>query len=119
MAVDRLPTDDDQAVETLDEFASVVEESATEQRALAKRARRLGRARSRGASWEDTMTHDGVPALPAESSRLISRLSGANTRLRHALASALRTEGMGIEQIARLFGVTHQRISRILGQRSQ
>jgi hypothetical protein len=65
------------------------------------------------------MTGDATPALPAESSRLIARISGANTRLRHALASVLRAEGMGIEQIARLFGVTHQRISRILGQRPE
>jgi predicted component of type VI protein secretion system len=103
----------------MDDFASVIEESAAEQRTLAKRARRLGRTRSRGASWEDVMSRDAAPALPAESSHLIARLSGANTRLRHALASALRAEGMGIEQIARLFGVTHQRISRILGQRPE
>jgi ABC-type transporter Mla subunit MlaD len=118
MAGDRLSISDP-AVETLDEFAGAVEESATEQRALAKRARRLGRAWARGSSWSDAVANDGDPALPAESTRLVARLTSANSKVRRALAQALRAEGMGIEQIARFFGVTHQRISRILAQRQE
>jgi hypothetical protein len=119
MAADRLPIEEDPVVDSLNDFAATIEQSATEQRALAKRARRLGRARSRGRTWSDVVSSDGSPALPAESTWLTARLAAANTRVRRALARALRSEGMGIEQIARKFGVTHQRISRILAQRSE
>jgi transcriptional regulator with XRE-family HTH domain len=36
------------------------------------------------------------------------------TRVRHTEALALHREGMAMEQIARLFGVTRQRISGLL-----
>jgi hypothetical protein len=118
MVAERLPKTDP-ALDSLNEFADTVEDSAAEQRALAKRARRLGRTRVRGKPWWEVVATDGNPSLPAESTKLLARLAGANTRVRQRLARALRAEGVGIEQIARLFGVTHQRVSRILSQRSE
>jgi hypothetical protein len=118
MAVPDMATDDP-ALDALDEFAETIEETAAEQRSFARRARRLSRARRRGESWSDVVSSDAEPSLPAASTRLFARLATANTRVRQALASALRAEGLRIEQIARVFGVTHQRISRVLARRSE
>jgi Homeodomain-like domain len=117
MVAERLPKTDP-TLDSLNEFADTIEDSAAEQRALAKRARRLSRTRARGKPWSEVVASDGNPALPAESTQLLARLAAANTRVRQSLARALRSEGLGIEQIARLFGVTHQRVSRILSQSS-
>jgi hypothetical protein len=118
MAAERVPKTDP-ALDSLTEFADTIEDSAAEQRGVAKRARRLGRTRALGKPWSEVVASDGNPALPAESTRLLARLAAANTRVRQTLARALRSEGVGIEQIARLFGVTHQRVSRILSQHSE
>ena len=47
-------------------------------------------------------------------SQMLARLSKASGTVREELVDVLRAEGASIPSIARLFGVTHQRVSNLL-----
>ena len=53
---------------------------------------------------------DTLPLL----SRVLGRSMSASGRVRRALVAAMRAEGASIPAIARVFGVSHQRVSNIL-----
>jgi DNA-directed RNA polymerase specialized sigma24 family protein len=81
---------------------------------IKKRIAQLRRLRSRGASYAEIVSGDGGPLivqLLTESSTAIDT-SGANVR--RAEAHALYAEGLTMEEIARRFGVTRQRVSILL-----
>ncbi len=46
----------------------------------------------------------------------LAQLGAAAGRLQHAEAKTLYDEGLTMEQIGRLFGVTHQRVSAMLNR---
>ena len=48
----------------------------------------------------------------------LNRLMSAGGQLRRAKAKALHDDGMTMEQIAHFFGVTRQRVSALLNDRS-
>jgi DNA-directed RNA polymerase specialized sigma24 family protein len=79
-----------------------------------KRIAQLRRLRSKGTSYAESIaSRDGplIVQLLTESSKALDR-SGANVR--RAEARALYAEGLTMEQIAELFGVTRQRVSTLL-----
>jgi len=81
---------------------------------IKKRIAQLRRLRSKGTSYaESVSSRDGplIVQLLTESSTALDR-SGANVR--RAEARALYAEGLTMEQIAELFGVTRQRVSILL-----
>ncbi len=58
----------------------------------------------------------GQPNLVSLSTRALSSLGVATSRVRTTLARALRTEGLTVREIAALFGVSHQRVSELLAR---
>ena len=81
---------------------------------IKKRIAQLRRLRSNGASYAESVSgRDGplIVQLLTESSTALDK-SGANVR--RAEARALYAEGLTMEQIAELFGVTRQRVSILL-----
>ena len=81
---------------------------------IKKRIAQLRRLRSKGATYaESVSSRDGplIVQLLTESSTALDK-SGANVR--RAEARALYAEGLTMEQIAELFGVTRQRVSILL-----
>lgn len=102
----------------LHELADVADETARDQQRLARRARDMIRQRRRGRSWSTILGSERQPGAVELLATSARRLAVAGGRFRAALGRALATEGLSTRRIARHFGVTHQRVSAMLGPRS-
>lgn len=98
----------------LDELADALEENARDHKLMARRIRALHQARESGASWESILSKEQDQGTMQLLSQMLGRLSGASGALRKEMVYALRDEGVSVPTIARLFGVTHQRVSNLL-----
>jgi Homeodomain-like domain len=98
----------------LEALAVALEQNAAEERLLASRVRDLASGRGDGMPWLSVLTREPDPGTVQLMSRVLGRLSMASGTFRRSLVLALRDEGVSIPAIARLFGVTHQRVSNLL-----
>ncbi len=67
-----------------------------------------------GTSIEEALANEPTPLIVELITENIAALQNVGARLRWAEASILREEGMSAADIARLFGVSRQRISALL-----
>lgn len=108
------PENDQAMARALDEVAESADETALDQQRLARRARSMNRQRGSGSSWVQILERERQPGLIALMERSARRLQEVSGRFRPVLGRALVAEGLSTRQIARLFGVTRQRISAML-----
>lgn len=83
-----------------------------------RRARELRERLDAGESLVDLVRGEEAPRVVELLSTNMATLETAGAELRAAQALALRAEGLTIEAIAELFGVTRQRISALLKQKA-
>jgi hypothetical protein len=118
----------------MEEFVSTRGEDEAEQAlrgldiALAKTIDDLQVARARladidqqregGRSWREIAECQPRPLAVEVISQALDRLAMAGSAFRRAQADALHREGMSMERVAGLFGVTRQRVSALLRERS-
>jgi hypothetical protein len=114
----KAPPGGDPTVAALDALLEVLELNAQERRVLARRLRDLRQARQGGMRWQDILWKEQAPGTMQVLSVMLARLSRASGLLRKELVSTLRAEGTSIPAIARMFGVTHQRVSNLLRRNS-
>jgi hypothetical protein len=74
----------------------------------------IGRMRAEGVPFRDILSSDQSPLLELTKTRL-GTVQAAASRFRRATARALHTEGVAMEQIGVLLGVTRQRVSVLVG----
>lgn len=98
----------------LDALVDAVEQNAGDERQLVRKIDGLREARASGTPVTHALGEERPPGTMELLGRVLTRLMEASGGARRALARAMRTEGTSIPAIARLFGVTHQRISNIL-----
>ena len=104
----------DRVLAALGALEAVLE--ANEQRSAAMR-RRIGHVRSRraaGASYREIVTDEQSPLIVELLTASAQGLDQAGAEVRRSQARELHHEGMTMDQIARLYGVTRQRISTLL-----
>jgi hypothetical protein len=107
-------TDDDVAMVALDHLASAAEQSVNEIHAVQRDLDIMKEQRKRGWSWRRIVAEPGVPQPLTRVARLAAHLATAGGAFRRALARALRAEGMQVNGIADIFGVSRQRISTLV-----
>lgn len=109
----------DGTLRALDALSAALAEMGRDERLLEERLRHLHRERSQGRSWHDILGEEDPPGTMQLVSRILACLAKASGTLRKELVDALRREGVSIPAIARLFGVTHQRVSNLLRRPSE
>jgi predicted PhzF superfamily epimerase YddE/YHI9 len=102
----------------LDALAQALQRLAGDQQLLEARLGELRRRRAEGGAWRDILAEEEPPGTMQVVSRMLATLAGASGTLRKELVDDLRREGASIPTIAKLFGVTHQRVSNLLRRRA-
>ncbi len=98
---------------------TLVRNVAVEQ-ALGVQLRQLRGRREQGLSWREAMARgDGSGGVLSLLGDLLTRTTDAGAVLRRALAAALLDEGASTAEVAQRFGVSRQRIFRLLRGRER
>lgn len=100
----------------LEEVAEVAEQTAQEQRRLARWARSLQRQRDRGGSWGSILEAERAAGIVQFLSHSAHRLVRATSRFREQLVAELVAEGWTRRQIGARLGVSHQRVSAMVAR---
>lgn len=105
----------DPVLQALDNLEETLEENVATQQALGEQVRALRARRLGGLSWrEATAGTTGPSGVLSLLGHLLTRLTEAGAVLRRALAAALMEEGASTAEVAQRFGVSRQRIFRLL-----
>jgi hypothetical protein len=107
-----LPPDDLMAA--LEALIKALEDNIDLAQRSKRRARYIIQQRRHGRSYREIVPGRDEPLIVEMMRESVGRMSAAASRLQHSEAKALYDEGMTMEQIGRLFGVTHQRVSAML-----
>jgi predicted XRE-type DNA-binding protein len=99
-------------MKALDRLEEALDANADRSRRIKRRIAVVRRARAKGAAYSD-ITLDGAPIVQLVTENATA-LDEDGVRLRRALAQQLYDEGLTMEQIADVFGVTRQRVSALL-----
>lgn len=105
---------DQDLLDSLDELAKALRENTARNQHIIKRAQKLRRMRAKGIPWSELVSEDQRPLIVELLSQNLQTLSTAGSRLRRLEAQALHDEGLSMERIAKLFGVSRQRVSELL-----
>lgn len=107
-------TDDDAVLRALDDLTTALQENVSRSEAVMARADEIRRLRAQGLSYRDIVPEEDRPLIVQMIGDNLERLFEAGSRFRRAEARALHDEGLTMDRIAELFGVTRQRVSALL-----
>lgn len=116
-AADRAAADadaPDPLLHALDDLVAAAEHVSAAIDMLTARAERMRASREAGERWREIVSAEDRPLIAEMLTETIQRFEASGTRFRRAKARALHDEGMTMERIAELFGLTRQRISALL-----
>ena len=105
-------------ISALTDIEAAAEGNAERSRQLQRRARYLRERLQAGDDLVDLVENEESPRMVELLSINMATLETAGAEFRATEALALRAEGLTIEAIAVLFGVTRQRISALLKQKA-
>ena len=104
----------DPVLEALEGLVRALRANQSRIEATIARAERIREQREEGLSYREIESGQERPLIVELTRDNLATLVEAGSRLRRAEARALHAEGMTMEQIAELFGVTRQRVSALL-----
>lgn len=107
----------DEVLEALDALCAALQENSRRNEMAVRRAEEIARERRSGRSYREIVLGRDSPLIVELTRENLNQLLEHGSRLRRAEAAALHAEGMTMEQIAAVFGVTRQRISALLKER--
>ena len=106
--------DNDPILAALDELEGAIDANVARAGVIKDRIAQVRDLRGQGLSYSELASHSGGPAIVQLVSASATALDHYGVRLRRAAAQVLYDEGLTMEQIAVLFGVTRQRVSALL-----
>jgi len=104
----------DPVEEALDAVLEAVAQTQRRMSLIGARADEIRRGRAEGRGYAEIVAPDDRPFVVELLSDAIALLHDASGPFRRAEAGALHAEGVTMDRIAALFGVTRQRVSEIL-----
>ncbi|MBV8980305.1 MAG: hypothetical protein JO086_05335 [Acidimicrobiia bacterium] len=109
---------DDPVLEALEGLVRALRENAARIDATIARAEQIREQRLQGLTYREIESGEQRPLIVEMTRDNLAALVEAGSRLRRAEARALHADGMTMDQIAELFGVTRQRVSALLRKAS-
>jgi len=103
----------------LTDLVDAIDDCVLQLESTRERGLELLAARNSGTSWLDIVTAESRPLVVETVSTVMATLARAGSTFRREEAHALQAEHVSINRIAALFGVTRQRISALLRDRSE
>jgi hypothetical protein len=113
MSAQRRTTHDD-LLQALEALTPALEANVERVKQIRKKVKDIERARARGRPYGEIIAAEERPLMVELISQNLQTLADAGSRVRRAEARVLHEEGLSMERIASLFGVTRQRISALL-----
>ncbi len=110
----RSDSSEDPALEALNEVCATARQVIANAEEILERAAYIQGKRAAGVSYREIVPSEPRPLIVELISATLSELADAGSRWRRAEARALHGEGLTMDVIARLFGVTRQRVSSLL-----
>ncbi len=108
------PSGHDPTLLALESLVGAAEQVARMAAHVTARAAHIRARRLEGLPYRQIVRSEDAPLIAELLTENIQRLEAAGTRFRQAEARALHEEGMTMEEIGRLFGLTRQRISALI-----
>ncbi|UOY00887.1 hypothetical protein [Blastococcus sp. PRF04-17] len=108
----------DAAERALTDLVTELDRCLDELASARQRAEKLLTARRAGHPWLEVVTSESRPLIVERISTVLAGLASAGHAWRREQAVALQGEQVSINRIAALFGVTRQRISALLKERT-
>ena len=105
---------DDEVLAALGAVLDALAENDRRTELLVEKGQILRRQRAEGRSWAEIVQSGERPLVVELLSDSLQALTDAGARFRRAQARALYRDGVTMEQIAELFGVSRQRVSHLL-----
>lgn len=110
---------DDPVLAALDEVEACLQENLGRIHAALARVGHIRAARAKGLSYREIVPQEARPLIVEMVTANLEALQSAGSHLRQAQARALYDDGLTMEQIAELFGVTRQRVFAILNREAR
>lgn len=104
----------DAFIKAVDELDGALDESIDMTHRMKERIREIRRGHAAGRSLREIVPQEERPMLVQLLTQNADLLHSYGTRVRRSEARALHREGMTMDQIARQFGVSRQRVSALL-----
>jgi transcriptional regulator with XRE-family HTH domain len=104
----------DVVLEALSSLVQALEHNVELSQLAIQRAKAVAALRTKGLTYRDIVNETGKPLVVEIVTANLQRLTVTGAALRHAEAKALHDEGLTMQQIADLYGVSRQRISAVL-----
>lgn len=114
MSDPQAPHREDEVLTALDSLITDLQTNVAVSEVAIESARTIQALRRQGLTYSDILGETGRPLVVELISQNMERLQTSGAALRQAQAAVLHQEGLTMEQIADLFGVTRQRISTLL-----
>ena len=109
-----MTSSDDPVLDALDDLVRALEGNTARINQMLERADEIRRMRREGLPYREVVPATARPLIVELTRQNLEALHQAGSRLRRSEARALHDEGMSMEAIAELFGVTRQRVSALL-----
>lgn len=111
---ERNDPDPDPVLTALDNLVDALTQNIEVSQLAMQRAGTIKELRAKGLAYNVIADETGQPLVVQLVTENLDRLRVYGAQLRQAHAAALHDEGLTMDQIAELFGVTRQRISALL-----
>lgn len=109
-----MPRRKDPALAALDELLRAVTQTEKDLAQIRERAAFIYEQRAAGTPWAELVPAERPPLIVRMLTVIQDRLNTAGGEWRRLEAQALHAEGLSMDKIADLFGVTRQRVSSLL-----
>ena len=104
----------DPALDSLEALCAAVRESIGDAEEILQRAQHVRGQREAGRAYAEIVRDEDRPLIVERLTKISSRLAESGSQWRRDEARALHDEGLSMDRIAALFGVTRQRVSALL-----